>query len=1248
MKVDPSIYNTPEFPMPEGTQTQPATQYTPPAPVGHGAVLDGTLSQQQGQQAAQEAARPTASAWESVKAAGANWDTTRVLQAFAGPDFEPEEGFQAGSLLQGIPMTLDKSEREFMLESKSRPEWQYRLATLERNRSTSQAMGDNPTLSFVTSMLDPAYLAVDLASMGAGIGVQAMRAGYKASRIAAGVTAAAGSVGIGMIASTQTPVSYKDIALNAVLNGAAAGMFYRAGKIGKVDPEFPDQTLHTKAEQLRVAVNEDMGVAARMDFQAPKGDKTGRDLLDHIESIVGSTGKHAELLAALSRSPELDSIKVSTGAKAQAKMPDARGFNYRTPTANLVFVRGQEGVDTGLHELVHATVQQRIKANPTVRKEFEQVQAAVLDSLDKLPQKGTQFLRNQMGSNLNEFIAYSLTSPTFRKWAESNRITAAGTKATAWDSIVGAVQRVLNAPLDAVRAVLGKAPRQYGPKALHKHLDDLLRAVDAQGVQRVDEFSKGFISPAKEVMDEAKARTSIANSLDKLDKKFANKVSWSLHKTLASYGDIAKSIADKYVDNPLVMSGDSIVSQQRAIRADFSARQYEFEELLKKELAARGAGTWARIFKPEASRAVQRQIDREVALEMLARERAQRLNMPTRSTASPAVAAMADKLGSIASDVLKAMKAAGVEGAEDIAENAGYFSRKWDISKIEDTKGRIAAALDLTEEAAQKVIEDMVAKGLSRANSWDKDLSGKVARAILDRAKRKGYFEDSAFRAHAGNAAAKELRDMLSGHLNPQEIDKVMGVITGVVDEANKLSNLKHRVDIDMKVGFATPTGQVITVADLIDTDMVKLTQQYLDRTAGRIAMARKQVFAESDIAKDRTALAHSITDLHEREQAINLFDDVTNSILGNPVGERMPEFMRNMQAFTRMVGLSSSGLWQMTEYAPIMARYGALKTLKYAMKELNFRSLRSDVRASRRSSSELVDILSRNAAQDMRIRPFVDKMEDNFVMSPTNVVQSALMQAQQLVPYINAQKLVQNHQARVAANLIVDTLGRGARGDAKAIEALRGYGLESHIVNKYRHELRNQDTSTWPDELWAEVRGPLNKMVDDAVLRARTGEIPAFAQFTSVGKFVFTFRSFVLAAHNKVLAGTMNRDGIHGLGLLMLYQFPLVMLATEANAVLSGKPLKDDKELVSRSFGQMGSLGLFSELFGVITGQKDQFGAPGLIAIDRMYKLAGTASDAVTGGQSDAGDVAAQTLQVLPIISNILPIKAIGESLKE
>jgi hypothetical protein len=475
----------------------------------------------------------------------------------------------------------------------------------------------------------------------------------------------------------------------------------------------------------------------------------------------------------------------------------------------------------------------------------------------------------------------------------------------------------------------------------------------------------------------------------------------------------------------------------------------------------------------------------------------------------------------------------------------------------------------------------------------------------------------------------------------------VLDILTAKADEEGKAQMLKNRIDMHMDESINLPNGKTATVADLIDMNMANITERYMDNVSAQAGLARKGLTSTEAVDKLRTGMLDSIPEMAKREEAAYLFDQTMNALRGMPVGERMEGMMRKMSAATQMVGLSASSLWQLTEYSSAMAKFGGMRTLGALFKELPLAKslfMTSDLK----EVGHLRNVLTRNSTEDMRLRPFINRMEDNFEIPVSDAMQLSLMQAKQLVPYINAMKYIQGHQARTVGNLIVDTLQRAVNGERKALDAVARYGLEGQVVGQIRADIaqHGMDTAKWSDATWDAVRGPMTKMMDDSVLRARLGEVPAFAQFSQVGKFLFTFRSFVLAAHNKVLAGTLNRHGFSGLALLLAYQMPLTLMATQANNTLSGKKPMDEKKLLATAFGQVGALGLFSELWGAISGTKQQFGSPGTIGIDRLYKIGNTAGAAAFGDGS-AGKTGAAALNAIPLMSLIMPIKALGEALK-
>ena len=166
--------------------------------------------------------------------------------------------------------------------------------------------------------------------------------------------------------------------------------------------------------------------------------------------------------------------------------------------------------------------------------------------------------------------------------------------------------------------------------------------------------------------------------------------------------------------------------------------------------------------------------------------------------------------------------------------------------------------------------------------------------------------------------------------------------------------------------------------------------------------------------------------------------------------------------------------------------------------------------------------------------------------------------------------------------------------------------------------------------------------MMDEAVLHQRLGDMPAFAQFDQVGKFLFTYRSFVLTSHNKMLAGGLAREGLGAVSLMMAYQMPLSAMAVQAQSVLQGKGPLSVQDMAGKAGGQMGSFGLFSEMWGIASGNKSSWGSPGLIPVDRAI---GAASQAFKGDAAGTGGALAQ---MIPLFGLLQPVRAASNLAKD
>ena len=719
---------------------------------------------------------------------------------------------------------------------------------------------------------------------------------------------------------------------------------------------------------------------------------------------------------------------------------------------------------------------------------------------------------------------------------------------------------------------------------------------------------------------------------------------WNTHKTMSGFGEYGKKVADLLLDNNADLSINSLESQREAILSGLREGQYAYEDKLRSAMREDGFG-WFKMANPFTSRRAaeaQQSIERQVQQELFRREQAARLGTELHSADIPKrISDMADTLDNMHKRALAELKAAGVEGAENVLERPGYLNRKWSSMHIDRTIRKIED-MGVSHVEARARVTGLVSLALRRANGWERELSDQIGSAIIDRALRKGYFEDALFNVPAGEGQLKEMRDVLSqSGMNAQQVERALNVMRVQTDEAGKAGIMKHRMDLDyraqMRVGDST-----ISVMDLIDGRVATIVDQYNARVATQAAFARKGLKRRSDIEALRNDLLHGIQNEVQRQEASKLFDNIIAHFNGDPAGAEMNKHFRMAQAYGRSISLAWSGLWQFTELANPMAQYGLTKTLKYAMQELpGFKQI---MNPSRQEAHSLNNILAEHSAASQRIRPYISRFEDGYEMDTTNAMQLSLQTIGQSVPYANVMKNVHHYQAKIVGNLILDRLEQAANGNTKAREALQKYGLEAPVMDQLKTQIdaHGFNVDRWDDEVWMEARPAFAKMMDAAVLKGRLGDVPAFAAFDNIGKFIFTYRSFVLVAHNKVLAGTAMRDGAGAVGLAMMYQFPLTIAAVQAQSIVSGKGTLSPEDASKKALGQMGALGIFSEPMKWATGESSEWGSPGTIPFDRGIKLFGNML------HGDAKAAASTALTMMPLATSVPFVNGVAKSMKE
>lgn len=726
-------------------------------------------------------------------------------------------------------------------------------------------------------------------------------------------------------------------------------------------------------------------------------------------------------------------------------------------------------------------------------------------------------------------------------------------------------------------------------------------------------------------------RVDAAIAADNKARGLGEALQWNIRKTFKNYGPVGERISNLLFDNNSDLGLTSVEAHKEMVQSELRRYQNAAEDLMQQEMKARGYGLLSRVNPMKSGQAytAQRQIERELAIEMYRREQYARGGLtPPAGSVNPRVKEMADNLDKMHADALKELKRAGVEGAEDIMERAGFLSRRWDSAQIENALSRLAGA-GMGPKKARSKVNSLVASSLRRANPrMEADVASQIAQAIVTVTLNKGKFDDGIM--NASGAQLSKVRDVLrEGNVDEATIERALNQMRLDTDEAGKAGFLKHRMDLDYKAMLQMPNGEQLSIMDLIDNRVMTNVDQYAQAVSTQVAFARKGMTKRSDIEALRSEFLESIPAGTERAEAAREFDNTLAYMRGEPTGVAMNDKFRLLQAYTRSISLAWSGFSQLTEYANILAQYGMKATLKYAKRQIP--GFREAITPDAESARTLNNVLAEHSVASLRLRPYISRFEDNYDLPESASLHLAAQPISQLVPYFNGMRYVHHAQAKLVGNLILDRLEKATRGNADAISALSKFGIDDQVLSELRKDIQAHgfEVDKWRPAVWAKTRPAFGKMMDAAVLRGRMGDMPAFALFDPIGKFLFTYRTFVLVAHNKLLAGGLARDGVSGPALIMMYQFPLAMLAVQGQAYVRGEGTLSEEDLVKRAIGQMGGLGLFSEPFKWATGQSNAIGAPGLIALDRAIK---TGQSAIQGQGMD--DFGANASSLIPLVS--------------
>lgn len=639
-------------------------------------------------------------------------------------------------------------------------------------------------------------------------------------------------------------------------------------------------------------------------------------------------------------------------------------------------------------------------------------------------------------------------------------------------------------------------------------------------------------------------------------------------------------------------------------------------------------------------------VEESVAQELLRRDAHwQKFNSAPPRNTNEMIARLADQHDEMYGKMLDMAKQAGLRGFEDITQRTGYFHRQWNYSKM--------ARVD--ELHGKGTLKGLVSISVARGLKVDREEADLIASAIIQRARAKAQNDSLDFLGVIGKADTEALREMLEATpgISKARVESIMGRIEQNLTEKGLVKYSKSRLPLDMEVAIKTKQGGQLRMMDLIDTDLSRLTQNYGQTIAGRSALAKAGIGGDdASIRSFRTQYANTLRDLPQadQEKMLEHFDDIMGDFTGQrPDRNILGQGVQRIKSIADSTMLSASGLWQAAEYSTMAYRYGVVQTTKEMFKTLpGMRNLMDQMRGNPDLADELNTILNVNLARDVRIRPWV-RQHDAHIAAADTTFDRVLHFGKQAVPYLNGMKYIHAHQARMNANLALNTLAKAAKGDDNALKTIAEYGLKGPEWEKVKRAVlvnvqfdgKNAKSMQWGGWTKDEIDSAMNvalRIMDDTILYGRVGQGTSFAHSWG-GQVLGQFRSFVGFAHNKLARGTLRNAGVGGMATLLAMQYPLTFMLVTANEVRKGQEVSFDekglKELALKSVGYTSAIGMFGDAAGVLglTG-RGGFSAP-IMGLTQAAPRALGGFDQMLEGDFRAGaaDVTQAAASVTPFV---------------
>lgn len=715
---------------------------------------------------------------------------------------------------------------------------------------------------------------------------------------------------------------------------------------------------------------------------------TGEELYRHIlTQMPGET----PLAKAKATSEYLHSI----GIKGTKYKGGAKGFNY-------VFYRTE---DAPIDKRYVDGVSQDLKASPSAPKEVPYEapltphERVVQDIIDV----GTE------------------VSPK----------AARGTAEALSDSTASVAEQTAKGTSDAP---VGRAPGAAVPQA--EMPDGTLAPADAVArTQEVASQQRGFVGVGKEKA--AKAHRFFTELVSEYEK-------------LTAGIPAVRAFLSNLLDDPLRRTGligDNASSRFRenTLKANYEMQQYEtaVSAYLRETT---GVGPLRSLFGFS-----QKYTDSRLALEdelygiMLQRHQAYTAGKTVPKANNPKLQELVEVLEEVTHGSAQRSKEDGLHGMQGYERSPGYVHRAWNYEKMVRYQNAYGTPFVI------QMLEASARKGLPEASVIEVKA---IAKAIYDRTMDKAQGARSDFMGQLGKTESDGILELLKlGGTDDTIIESVRRRLETLGQDKTGVKYVRDRLPLDMTLRFNAPDGSIVRMQDLVDTDISRLLENYQQSMAGRGALAHVGIGGdEAGLAtfmnKYRKLLDTQDLTPAQKTAMQQQLEHVVGDFTGiRPDSAVLSPTMSFLKSTATAAMLGSTGVLQVAESSVVAARNGAMSTFKHMLSTVpGLRTLMQEVGSSTKLHESFTYATKLDFSTDTRIRSWKGQHEVGLVQDSS--WQRLAYAQQQLVPTLTAQRWVHKQQSNMLLNQNLHTLWRASKGDADAIQQVKGFGYltDAHL----------------------------------------------------------------------------------------------------------------------------------------------------------------------------------------------------------